>query len=88
MAPEWLSSVIAKKVDVYSFRIVLLEMLCRRRNFDRSQPEEAMHLLHLFMKKIMEDQLLDLIDTYNEDMQLHGVGSCEYNEGCSMVFAT
>ena len=31
-----------------------------------------MHLLHFFMKKIKEFQLLDLIDTYNEDMQLHG----------------
>ncbi|KAM4125089.1 hypothetical protein ACB094_01G282000 [Castanea mollissima] len=33
--------------------------------------EEAMHLFHLFTKKIVEDQLLDLIDTYDEDMQLH-----------------
>ena len=59
-------------MDVYSFRIVLLEILCGRRKFDHSQPEEAMHLLHFFMKKIKEFQLLDLIDTYNEDMQLHG----------------
>ena len=32
-----------------------------------------MHLLHLFKKKIEEDQLLDLVDKFNEDMQLHGV---------------
>ncbi|KAJ0713725.1 putative protein kinase RLK-Pelle-SD-2b family [Helianthus annuus] len=44
MAPEWLSSVITEKVDVYSFGIVLLEILCGRRNFDRSQPEESWHL--------------------------------------------
>ena len=31
-----------------------------------------MHLLPFFVKKIKEFQLLDLIDTYNEDMQLHG----------------
>ncbi|XP_075652419.1 G-type lectin S-receptor-like serine/threonine-protein kinase SD2-5 [Castanea sativa] len=73
MAPEWLSSVITEKVDVYSFGVVLLEILCGRRNLDRSQPEETMHLLHLFKKKIEEDQLLDLVDKYNEDMQLHGV---------------
>ncbi|KAL4611706.1 hypothetical protein ACB092_08G144800 [Castanea dentata] len=72
MAPEWLSSVITEKVDVYSFGVVLLEILCGRRNFDRSQPEEAMHLLAIFKKKIEEDQLLDLVDKYNEDMSLHG----------------
>ena len=73
MAPEWLSSVITEKVDVYSFGVVLLEILCGRRNLDRSQPEETMHLLHLFKTKIEEDRLLDLVDKYNEDMQLHGV---------------
>ena len=73
MAPEWLSSVITEKVDVYSFGVVLLEILCGRRNLDRSQPEETVHLLHLFKKKIEEDQLLDLVDKFNEDMQLHGV---------------
>ncbi|KAK4605283.1 hypothetical protein RGQ29_013377 [Quercus rubra] len=30
-----------------------------------------MHLLDLFKKKIEEDQLLDLVDKYSEDMQLH-----------------
>ncbi|XP_030953908.1 G-type lectin S-receptor-like serine/threonine-protein kinase SD2-5 [Quercus lobata] len=72
MAPEWLSSVITEKVDVYSFGIVLMEILCGRRNLDHSQPEEAMHLLDLFKKNIEEDQLLDLVDKNSEDMQLHG----------------
>ncbi|GMY13429.1 g-type lectin s-receptor-like serine/threonine-protein kinase sd2-5 [Fagus crenata] len=31
-----------------------------------------MHLLHLLKKKIEEDRLLDLVDNYSEDMQLHG----------------
>ena len=30
-----------------------------------------MLLLELFKKKIDEDQLLDLVDKYSEDMQLH-----------------
>ena len=72
MAPEWLSSVITEKVDVYSLGVLLLEILCVRRNLDCSQPEEEMHLLHLFRKNIEEEQLLDLIDRYSEDMQLHG----------------
>ena len=72
MAPEWLSSVITEKVDVYSFGVVLLEILCGRRNVDRSQPEEAMHLLDIFKKNIEENRLLDLVDKCSEDMQLHG----------------
>ncbi|KAL4620636.1 hypothetical protein ACB092_06G169900 [Castanea dentata] len=72
LAPEWLSLVITEKVDVYSFGVMLLEMLSGRRHFDRSQPEEAMHLQGLFMEKLQKKQLLDLVDKYCEDMQLHG----------------
>ncbi|XP_028099014.1 probable receptor-like protein kinase At5g20050 [Camellia sinensis] len=39
LAPEWLSSIITEKVDIYSFGVVILEMLCGRKNLDRSQPE-------------------------------------------------
>ena len=72
LAPEWLSLVITEKVDVYSFGVVLLEILCGRRHFDRSQPKEAIHLLGIFKEKLQKKQLLDLVDKYNEDMQLHG----------------
>ncbi|KAL5837194.1 hypothetical protein ACOSQ3_014363 [Xanthoceras sorbifolium] len=70
LAPEWLSSVITEKVDTYSFGVVILEILCGRKNIDRSQPEEDMHLLRLFKKKAEEEHLEDLIDKYNEDMQI------------------
>ncbi|XP_021273568.1 G-type lectin S-receptor-like serine/threonine-protein kinase At5g24080 [Herrania umbratica] len=69
MAPEWSSAVITEKVDVYSFGIVVLEILCGRRNVDRSQPEEEMHLLNLFRKKAQEGKFLDLVDKMSEDMQ-------------------
>nr|XP_043623180.1 G-type lectin S-receptor-like serine/threonine-protein kinase SD2-5 [Erigeron canadensis] len=72
MAPEWLSSVITEKVDVYSFGIVLLEILCGRKNFDRSQPEESWHLLDVFQKCWEQGTLLDIVDKYSEDMQTHG----------------
>ncbi|XP_058219439.1 probable receptor-like protein kinase At5g20050 [Rhododendron vialii] len=72
MAPEWLSSFITEKVDVYSFGVVVLEILSGRRNLDMSQPEEEMHLLGLFERKGEEGQLLDMVDKYNADMQLHG----------------
>ncbi|MBA0779182.1 hypothetical protein Gotri_003456, partial [Gossypium trilobum] len=61
MAPEWLTSTITEKVDVYSFGIVVLEILCGRRNIDRSQQEEDRHLLELFRRKQEEGQLLDLV---------------------------
>ncbi|WJZ92572.1 hypothetical protein VitviT2T_011559 [Vitis vinifera] len=77
LAHEWLSSAITEKVDVYSFGIVTLEILCGRRNLDHSQPEEDKHLLRLFKKKAEEDQMLDLVDKYSEDMQLHGAEAVE-----------
>ncbi|XP_044465532.1 G-type lectin S-receptor-like serine/threonine-protein kinase SD2-5 [Mangifera indica] len=72
LAPEWLNSIITEKVDVYSFGVVTLEILCGRKNLDRSLPEEDMHLLSLLKKKAEEGALLDLVDTYNQNMQLNG----------------
>ncbi|MFS7993740.1 putative protein kinase RLK-Pelle-SD-2b family [Helianthus anomalus] len=71
LAPEWLSSVITEKVDVYSFGIVLLEMFCGRKNFDKSQPEESWHLLGLLQKCCKQEMLLDMVDKYSEDTQTH-----------------
>ncbi|KAK9059931.1 hypothetical protein SSX86_020635 [Deinandra increscens subsp. villosa] len=72
MAPEWLSSVITEKVDVYSFGIVLLEMLCGRKNFDMSLPEESWHLLAVLQNSWEQEMLVDMVDKYSEDMQTHG----------------
>nr|XP_024928530.2 G-type lectin S-receptor-like serine/threonine-protein kinase SD2-5 [Ziziphus jujuba var. spinosa]XP_048328196.1 G-type lectin S-receptor-like serine/threonine-protein kinase SD2-5 [Ziziphus jujuba var. spinosa] len=71
LAPEWLGSAITEKVDVYSFGIVTMEIVCGRRNVDRSQPEEAMHLLALFKQKCEENQLVVLIDKCCVDMRSH-----------------
>ena len=71
IAPEWLSSIITEKVDVYAFGIVLLEILCGRKNLDWSQTdEEDVHLLTVFTRKVEQEQLTDMVDR-NEDMQLH-----------------
>ncbi|KAK9059928.1 hypothetical protein SSX86_020632 [Deinandra increscens subsp. villosa] len=72
LAPEWLSSVITEKVDVYSFGIVLLETLCGRKNFDRSKPEESRHLLVVLQKSWEQEMLVEMVDKYSEDMQTHG----------------
>ncbi|KAL7589232.1 G-type lectin S-receptor-like serine/threonine-protein kinase SD2-5 [Lactuca sativa] len=72
MAPEPSGSTITEKVDVYSFGIVLLEMLCARKNFDKSQPEDDWHLLSVFQRCWEQGTLLDIVDKYIEDMQEHG----------------
>ncbi|KAL3754763.1 hypothetical protein ACJRO7_001944 [Eucalyptus globulus] len=72
LAPEWLSSVITEKVDVYSFGIVMLEVLCGRKNVDRSLPSDEVHMLTLFKCKAEQEQLLEMVDKSSGDMQLHG----------------
>ncbi|XP_048127036.1 G-type lectin S-receptor-like serine/threonine-protein kinase SD2-5 [Rhodamnia argentea] len=72
LAPEWLSSVITEKVDVYSFGIVTLEILCGRKNVDRSLPSDESHMVTLFKCKAEQEQLLDMVDKSSGDMQLHG----------------
>ncbi|GLT31713.1 hypothetical protein SLA2020_064300 [Shorea laevis] len=69
MGPEWLNSVITERVDAYSFGIAVLEILCGRKNVDRSLPEEDAHLVSLFKRKVEDGQLLDLVDKYNEELQ-------------------
>ncbi|KAJ0492797.1 putative protein kinase RLK-Pelle-SD-2b family [Helianthus annuus] len=73
LAPEWLSSIITEKVDVYGFGIVLLEMLCGRKKFDISQPEESWHLLGVLQKCWEHGTLQDMVDKYSEDMQTHSL---------------
>ncbi|KAL2476629.1 G-type lectin S-receptor-like serine/threonine-protein kinase SD2-5 [Abeliophyllum distichum] len=58
------SVVITQKVDVYSFGVDILEILCGRRDFVQSQPEER-RLPSLFKKKAVEGEWLDIVDKYN-----------------------
>ncbi|KAI3730381.1 hypothetical protein L1987_61551 [Smallanthus sonchifolius] len=88
LAPEWLSSVITEKVDVYSFGIVLLEILCGRKNFDRSQPEEKWHLLRVFEKCWEQETLLDMVDMNSEDMQINGTEVVEMMKMVSWCLQT
>uniref|UniRef100_A0A0E0LCH1 non-specific serine/threonine protein kinase n=1 Tax=Oryza punctata TaxID=4537 RepID=A0A0E0LCH1_ORYPU len=71
LAPEWLTSVITEKVDVYSFSVVIMEILCGRRNLDYSQPEESRHLISMLLEKAKNNQLMDLINPCFIDTELH-----------------
>ncbi|KAJ8532195.1 hypothetical protein K7X08_012118 [Anisodus acutangulus] len=62
---------LTEKVDVYSFGIVVLEILSGRRHFEASESEDEQVMLNLFRKKAEEGQLVDLIDKRSEDMQFY-----------------
>jgi predicted Ser/Thr protein kinase len=71
LAPEWLTSQITEKADIYSFGIVVMEIISGRKNLDYSQPEEKVHLISLLQEKARIDQLEDLIEMNGDEMQIH-----------------
>ncbi|KAL5989731.1 hypothetical protein ACLOJK_010625 [Asimina triloba] len=71
LAPEWQQLRITLKVDVYSFGIVVLEIICGRRNLDRSQPEASMHLLRLLQEKAQTNHLIDIVQNSSMETQLY-----------------
>ncbi|KAJ1256071.1 hypothetical protein BS78_K087600 [Paspalum vaginatum] len=71
LAPEWLTSQITEKADVYSFGIVAMEIVSGRKNLDTSRSEESIHLITLLEEKVKSDELADLIDRHSPNMQAH-----------------
>jgi serine/threonine protein kinase len=71
LAPEWLTSHITEKADVYSFGIVVLEVVSGRKNIDPEQPEGSINLINLLQDKIKEEKLMDIVDSQSEDLRSH-----------------
>uniref|UniRef100_A0ACD5YLK4 Uncharacterized protein n=1 Tax=Avena sativa TaxID=4498 RepID=A0ACD5YLK4_AVESA len=71
LAPEWLGSKITEKADIYSFGIVVMEIICGRQSLDESLPEESIHLVSLLEEKARSGQLLDLVNSGSNDLQFH-----------------
>ncbi|XP_020088346.1 G-type lectin S-receptor-like serine/threonine-protein kinase SD2-5 [Ananas comosus] len=71
LAPEWLTLKITEKVDIYSFGVVIMEIVCGRKNLDYSQPEESVHLISLLQEKVKANRLLDVVDCYDDDIKLN-----------------
>ncbi|XWS19734.1 hypothetical protein CRYUN_Cryun31cG0042400 [Craigia yunnanensis] len=71
LAPEWQNSRITVKADIYSFGIVLLEVVTGRMILDYSQPDSDVCLLNLLKKKCLEKRLMDIIDLTSENLQQH-----------------
>ncbi|CAN6451731.1 unnamed protein product [Victoria cruziana] len=72
LAPEWLNASISEKADVYSFGVLIMEVICKRRNLDPSQPEGRKHLLKLLQSVAQENQLLDLADMTDDERLSYG----------------
>ncbi|KAJ6725123.1 hypothetical protein OIU85_022982 [Salix viminalis] len=49
-----------------SFGIVLLEVVCARKNVDHSQPESAFHLLRMLQEKAGPDRLIDIVKNLDD----------------------
>ncbi|KAM7469719.1 hypothetical protein LguiA_007902 [Lonicera macranthoides] len=68
MAPELFSGTnISVKADVFSFGIVILEIVFGRKNLDSTQ---SCPLINVVKEKAQNDQLHDLVDGYLENIQL------------------
>lgn len=65
MAPELIRGKdITMKIDIYSFGVVILEIMCGKRNSNS-------YLIGTLKLKAEEDQVSDLVDEQSEDMQNH-----------------
>ncbi|PON39237.1 GPCR kinase [Parasponia andersonii] len=69
LAPELQRAILTVKADVYSFGIVVLEIVSKRRNVDSSRSESSFHLLEMLQKKAEEDQLIDIVEDLDEEME-------------------
>ncbi|KAL3360980.1 hypothetical protein AABB24_014083 [Solanum stoloniferum] len=63
LAPEWITNyAISEKSDVFSYGMVLLEIIGGRKNYDPSQSSEKSHFPSYAFRMMEEGKLEDLID--------------------------
>ncbi|CAI9096649.1 OLC1v1032844C1 [Oldenlandia corymbosa var. corymbosa] len=63
LAPEWITNyAISEKSDVYSYGMVLLEIIGGRKNYDPSVSSEKSHFPTFAFKMLEEGKLKDIID--------------------------
>ncbi|OMO76161.1 hypothetical protein CCACVL1_15866 [Corchorus capsularis] len=71
IAPEWQNARITVSADIYSFGIVVLEVVTGRKILDYSQPDSDVCLLNQLKKKCLENRLMGMIDLTIEDLVQH-----------------
>ncbi|KAL8116005.1 hypothetical protein AgCh_022483 [Apium graveolens] len=63
LAPEWITNyAISEKSDVYSYGMVLLEIIGGRKNYDASETSEKSHFPTYAFKMMEEGKLTDILD--------------------------
>ncbi|KAI3454207.1 hypothetical protein Pfo_010870 [Paulownia fortunei] len=63
LAPEWITNyAISEKSDVYSYGMVLLELIGGRKNYDPAESSEKSHFPSYAFKMLEEGKLKDIID--------------------------
>ncbi|XP_018480232.1 G-type lectin S-receptor-like serine/threonine-protein kinase SD2-5 [Raphanus sativus] len=63
LAPEWITSyAISEKSDVYSYGMVLLELIGGRNNYDPSESSEKCHFPSYAFKMMEEGKVLEIVD--------------------------
>ncbi|KAJ0251879.1 G-type lectin S-receptor-like serine/threonine-protein kinase SD2-5 [Hirschfeldia incana] len=63
LAPEWITNyAISEKSDVYSYGMVLLELIGGRKNYDPSESSEKCHFPSYAFKMMEEGKLLEIVD--------------------------
>ncbi|KAK3212083.1 hypothetical protein Dsin_016789 [Dipteronia sinensis] len=64
LAPEWITNcAISEKSDVYSYGMVLLEIIGGRKNFDPNETSEKTHFPSYAFKMMEEGKLNDILDS-------------------------
>lgn len=64
LAPEWITSyAISEKSDVYSYGMVLLEIVGGRKNYDPSENSEKSHFPSYAFKMMEEGKLREILDS-------------------------
>ncbi|XP_061340995.1 G-type lectin S-receptor-like serine/threonine-protein kinase SD2-5 [Gastrolobium bilobum] len=64
LAPEWITNyAISEKSDVYSYGMVLLEIIGGRKNYDPSETTEKSHFPNYAFKMMEEGKLKDILDS-------------------------
>ncbi|WJX10381.1 hypothetical protein P8452_01115 [Trifolium repens] len=62
LAPEYaVTGRVTTKVDIYSYGVILMEMITGRRAIDNSQPEENIHLVAWFRRMLLNKDSFDKV---------------------------
>ncbi|WJX16763.1 hypothetical protein P8452_06752 [Trifolium repens] len=74
LAPEYaVTGRVTTKVDVYSFGVILMEMITGRRAIDNSQPEENIHLVTWFRRMLLSKNSFEKIIDPTMDIDEEGL---------------